>query len=263
MNGDLMNIEDIKILANNFWGKAIEINSYYSILKQYSENYNKYYDEMCCSSAFYSITYQALQVAMFIELAKLYDRSKNAINIRFLLEECIQNIENFPKYRAIIEIDGEKQTKSIPYYHQIKQEEECYFKEYIKKEREWQELFETNGENMPIIKDLSIYEYFDMYKKRYHALKPQIENLSVQRNKIYAHNDKELCFNIDEILMENPISFGDIQELIDYALDVSRFVIGCLENVCKQKQYENIDDWEMTLRLVRLGNKNRDVDVES
>ncbi len=262
--GRLMDKEDILKLANNFWKESILANSYFSIIKQYVENYNKYHNEMIYSSAFYAISFEAIQNSLFMQLAKIYDKSKNAINIGYLLKKCSENIIIFPKYRKIVEVEveGQKQTLKIPFQHQIKPTEECYFEKYVKDEREIREILGIGEFDVPIMVKLTIDQYIEMYQKRYHALNSKIDNLVKQRNKIYAHNDKELCFDIDDVLNKNPITYNDIQELIDYALDVSRFVIGCLDNVCKPKQYANIKDWEKTLQFVKLGDKYCDVEVK-
>ena len=260
-----MEKENLIDLANSFWEESILANSYYEIIKQYRNNYNKYLEEMRYSSAFYTIAYQAICNSLFMQLAKIYDKSKNTINIGFLLEKCSDNIKIFLEYKKIeqIETDGQNENLDISFEHQIKPTEECYFKEYIEKERKFQKMFGVDKIDLPIKINLTIPQYINLYKKRYYALNPKINSFTIQRNKIYAHNDKNLCFNIDEILKKNPIFYNDIQELIDYALDVSRFVIECLDGINIPEQYVNINDWESTLKLVQLGSKYQDIEVES
>lgn len=257
-----MNKEEIIKLANDFWQESFEANLYYSIIKQYGENYKKYYYEIRCSSAFYSITHKALQEALFMKLSKLYDKSDRAINIKYLLKECKDNIILFPECRVIeeIDIDGVKRIIKHSFQHQIKPNEECYFKEEVESQKQIQKLIGLD-ETIPIIIDITAQGYIDLYEKKYHALSPKISNLITQRNKIYAHHDKEVCFNIENVISKNPIHYNDIKELIEYALDVSRFVIGFLDDINKPEQCVNINDWEGTLRLVQVGNKYKDVEV--
>ena len=53
-----------------------------------------------------------------------------------------------------------------------------------------------------------------------------------------------------------------MKELIDFALDVSIFAIAYFTGVSRPKSYLNIDDWESTLNLVKIGLKYRDYDFE-
>lgn len=261
-----MNKEEIVKLANDFWQESIEANSYYSIIKQYGENYKKYNYEIRCSAAFYSITYKALQEALFMKLSKLYDTHSDAINIRYLLKECKDNIHLFPKYMATkeVEVEGKKQIIKIPFQYQVKPDEECYFKREVESQKQIQKLIGGNIEAIPIRIDITAQGYIDLYEKKFHVFKSKIiPNLITQRNKIYAHHDKEVCFNIENIINQNPICYNDIKKLIEYALDVSRFVIGFLDDINKPEQYVNINDWEGTLRLVQVGNKYKDIEIKA
>ena len=88
------------------------------------------------------------------------------------------------------------------------------------------------------------------------------ENIRKQRNTIYAHNDEERIKDIDSITKKYPISYPDIKELIDFALDCTGLIIGSLTDVCKATHYSNIDDWEGTLMLVRMGLKYQEYDQQ-
>ena len=50
--------------------------------------------------------------------------------------------------------------------------------------------------------------------------------------------------------------------MIEFALDAAGLIVGALTGVCKARNYSNIDDWEGTLMLVRLGLKYQDYDQE-
>ncbi|EOS8040453.1 hypothetical protein DUC50_RS12765, partial [Enterococcus hirae] len=65
-----------------FMNQARQANCYFSIVKQVAENRTNYYEEMSLSSAFYSYTYNALVVATFMELSKIYDSHRYSSNIQ-------------------------------------------------------------------------------------------------------------------------------------------------------------------------------------
>ena len=251
--------EEIINIAEGLWQQALNANSYYLIIKQYNNYFKGYKDEISISSAFYSVAYQAMQDALFIELSKLYDKTTGVINLRYLLKlceeyKCLPEYWEFPDENGII--------VNAPYIHKIKTDEEWYFKEYIEQENKFQELFGSSYTDK-INKEMRASEYIDFLVKQYNSINTITEKLTRQRNKIYAHNDRELKFNVKECLENNPLRFSDIQILIDYAFDVTRFIIGALTGSEKATAYANIDDWKGTLDYVKLGVKYRDIEIKT
>ena len=50
--------------------------------------------------------------------------------------------------------------------------------------------------------------------------------------------------------------------MIDFALDCTGLILGVLTDVNQATQYANIDDWECTLMLTRLGLKYQEYDIQ-
>ena len=61
---------------------------------------------------------------------------------------------------------------------------------------------------------------------------------------------------------KNPVTYPDIQELIDFALDCTRLILGALTGVSRAVSYGNIDDMEGTLMLAKLGLKYQDYEID-
>lgn len=76
-----MDKEKLIKLAKELQQGVFDANAYFLIMKQYKENRLEYSQEMQLSPAFYNIVYQALQKACFMEIAKLYDKSRNVISV--------------------------------------------------------------------------------------------------------------------------------------------------------------------------------------
>ena len=76
--------------------------------------------------------------------------------------------------------------------------------------------------------------------------------------------DVQLDFTIGEenVWDKNPVTYPDIQELIDFALDCTRLILGALTGVSRAVSYGNIDDMEGTLMLAKLGLKYQDYEME-
>ena len=260
-----MDKEQLIKFAEELYQEAFAANAYFLIMQQYREMQKEYLAEMRLSPAFYSVIYEALQKVCFIELAKLYDRTKEAYSIGTLLNFCEENLKFFSEYRDIVKNkdDGKIYVFPVSYQHSLKSTEECFFKEEVHAQRNIYRLFDISSvDTAPVTVDLTFSEFLKLYKKRYVALSKKRDNMSEQRNKIYAHNDVKGIFNPEEVLEKNPLFYTDMQELIEFALDAAGLIVGALTGVCKARNYSNIDDWEGTLMLVRLGLKYQDYDQE-
>ena len=78
--------------ANDLYQGAFDANQYFLLMQQYKRYQKDYLPEMQLSPAFYSVVYEALQKACFVEIAKLYDQSSGVVSIGFLLKACQETI---------------------------------------------------------------------------------------------------------------------------------------------------------------------------
>lgn len=245
-------------IAQTLWETTLEANSYYAIIEQINSIGMKYLDEMNYSPAFYTFVDMALRKALFMELAKLYDESKSALNIKELLNHCKNNKSLFSIHREIQYIyeDGIKRELNYRYRHQLKKSEECIINERVKGEVEKHRrsaLFILGlTDDLPVV-EFTLEEYLELLIKKLRTLNKKRKNLTVLRNKKYAHTDKETIHNVDDLYKNNPISSQNVQELLDFSFQVSSFVIESLTGSNVPKKYSNIGDWENTLILTRLG----------
>lgn len=91
----------------------------------------------------------------------------------------------------------------------------------------------------------------------------KVKNLRGQRNKIYAHNDEKIVFDEEGIIKKYPISFPDVKDLIQFALDITRMILGILTDVSNPELYSNIEDFEFLLKYARVGiDKQRELRAE-
>lgn len=246
-----------------FMNQARQANCYFSIVKQVAENRTNYYEEMSLSSAFYSYTYNALVVATFMELSKIYDSHRYSSNIQKLVKECRDNIDYFPKFKLQeeINVNGKNHTQTFPFIHTVMEDERDFFQEEIEREKPTQELL--GDKNLPIYVEMTIERYFDLYVWRLSKLHEKIKNLLKQRNKVYAHNDEAtMKVDLDIIINNFPLDYKDINDLIVFALDFLIFASAMLTGINRASEPVNINDWENTLRAVRLGEKYKEVDVQ-
>ena len=203
--------------------------------------------------------------ACFMEIAKLYDSSNGVVSIGTLLTKCAENQDLFPEYRETMTVEHEGTTYSyqIPYQHQLKPQEELFFKEHVEMSRHLFAIFDApDAETIPVQVDLTFPEFLALYQKRFCALRKKRENIRMQRNKLYAHNDEQRILSNENLTDRHPILYPDVQEMIDFALDCTGLILGVLTDVNHATQYSNIDDWESTLMLTRLGLKYQEYDFQ-
>ena len=116
--------------------------------------------------------------------------------------------------------------------------------------------------NVPPQVNLTFPEILELYQKRFNGLSKKRKNIQMQRNKFYAHNDKKRIVSNENLLDHYCISYSDVQELIDFALDCTELILGVLIDVNHVLQHaKNTGDWESTLMLTRLGLKYREYDL--
>lgn len=246
--------EKLLKLSENFLQKARDANCFFDISKQFKKNRSERYDEMSISSAFYSYTDNAITVAVIMELSKLYDTSKQSINIKKFLDICYENRGLFPQQKELtLKKYGTEDKMILPYTRTVSTDEKDFFKNEIDNLSELESLI-INGDN-PLRVEMTIDRYFQLFYWKYDNLKTKIDYLIKQRNKVYAHNDEDKLFKIDEIVNKYPLHYNDTESLISYALEVIGFSIALLTDVNIAELPNNIDDWTYTLDLVRDGLK--------
>lgn len=257
-----MEKEELIKKIDSFMDQAQQANSYFLIVKQFLENKNKFYEEMAISSAFYSYTYNALVVASFMELAKIYDTHNRSTNIQKLVKECKDNISYFPTYNTQHKeiIDGKKHVFTSPFYHTIKKDEEEFFQKEIEYKKVSQEILSDEDYSMNV--EMTISRYFEYFEWRLTRLQPKLDKLFKQRNKIYAHNDEQSIKNIDAIINKFPLDYSEINKLILFALEFCQFSYALLTGINKPSSPINISDWTNTLMLVQVGLKYQELEIQ-
>lgn len=243
---------EIVHLANNIYEEALTAASYWSLINQYQDNVQKYNNEMNYSPAFYHVIYQSLIESLFMNLSKIYDSDNDALTIRTLLSEMNGvSLEDFADC-----VSKTYRFCDNKFQHRLKPEEECLFKEQVAKQRSICNALKIDYVFTEV--ELSFQQLISFYVKKLHSINPSIQNLINQRNKIYAHNDRNTNFNFEDIYKKNPIKKVDADKLIDTALDISCFCIEVLTGVAKARDYININDWESSLKMITIGQKYQD-----
>lgn len=257
-HGRKMKVDELKHLADNLFWQAVHANSYRHVLKQYKENRILYGDEMDCSPAFYSIVYRSLSTSLVLLLSRIYDRDSKSLTITSLLNGMNEMTEDDlnPKIRETYDLYGGK------LHHQLKPIEEYFFEKEVQEKKQIVEIFGYEYKGTTVY--LPLQEYVKLYQKRFRELKKTkvIDNLIEQRNKIVAHNDSSTNFDSKSVFESFPVSNDDVELLLDFAIDCTQFVMEILTGTHTMPEYVNIDDWEGSLHLIRIGMKYKETYVK-
>lgn len=90
-----------------------------------------------------------------------------------------------------------------------------------------------------------IKKYIDEYSK----LESILQKVKNQRDKVYAHNDK----NQNQVMQNNQLFVNDIDNLFEFANDISRFVRGHIFGDAVTRIIANSDELNGMLQYVKLG----------
>lgn len=243
-----MTKDEILHLANGLYEEALLAQTYFSFIKQFNafNSIDKYNAEINVSQCFYQISYGAWLKALVMELAKMYDTDKKYNTLK-VLQEVLQEIkpeEHFCGSNLEMFLENDKQI-----YFPIKPSELKIIPE------QYGALYEAfvSEETKIIHLQLPYEECKKFFNKKWCSINKERGKLRQHRNQVFAHNGIEANFDFEHANKDYPLRYSDIECLIDYAMTLTRFVIGMLTDVSKPTQYSNSNDWEATLITVREG----------
>lgn len=239
--------QELKRLAEKLFEEAFNANMYWSIIKQYHYLFDQYNRELNCSPAFHSVVYRSLVESLMVTLSRLYDENSSAISTQYFYSEI-------RKQKDLL-CEGKGNVK-----HLLNRNEEQFYVDEVKFQKGVCEKysFEYTGTTV----ELTVEKLLELYGKRLKSLKDTVNNLKLQRNKIYAHNDKEIDFNIENILNRYPIAEEDVDNLLSFILDFSSFCIELFTGISKTYDLVGINDLEITLDLIREAKIYQETELE-
>lgn len=250
--------QEILHLADHLFAQAVHAHSFRCVLKQYAKNLEQYSEEMECSSSFYAIMYHSLATSLTLLLCRIYDENPHSLTINNLLN-AMGDIEADYLHETMLETYNSLGQKL---QHSLKPIEECLFEKEVEENKQIHAAIGLQYRNTTV--DLTLSEYIQMYRKRYRQLKKYnaVNNLTVQRNKIIAHNDAGTNFDSRPILDQYPVSNEDVEMLLEFALDCTQFVRQILTGIYTIIDYIDGRDWRASLELIRIGMKYKDTYIK-
>lgn len=250
--------------CEGIYSEAFDANACIKILLQIGAYHRSGYKGTDCSPVFYYTVCSAMIRASIMDIARIYDEDSRSISLSNVNNYCNKYAASFPdfttcKYEAT---DGTVDIEKYPLEYELTSEE-------IASEKSGTTLYEKIHEAQTLRQScelkpsetlklsVSAKEIFGLYGKRISRAESIINRVSTQRNKRYAHNDKDIAFDYDSLIKQNLVTFDEMSQLTDLALDYTITVIELLTGERKAREYYNLDDLSNTLELVRLGREYR------
>ena len=235
-------------MAENLFNEAVNAKSYLQIIKQFRENSDNFSQEINCSPAFYNVIYNSLIESLFLNLFKLYDKDPSSLTVPKLLSK-MREVGEDDLNDYVLEKYKEKGNK---FSYRLNEEEELQFLEEVERTKNLCNQVGVTYTHTTVY--LTLQNVVDLYAVRYRPLKKKVvENLRNRRIKIGVHNDSKTNFDYKRINNEFPITDDEIESLVEFAIEFLQFCIEVLTGVRKIPEYLNINDWRITLNLVRNG----------
>ena len=216
MENEMTKEKLVELLENYLW-RITRANDCLQVYKTIVNAKQTRLNEMEYACSFFSIAEDSICNDLAMTTAKLFDEG-NTMSIKKLINICNQNRDCFLS-EAIIKYQwADAKDKGMAPYR------ECF----------------------PINIDSDI-------KKAYaelETLQPKIDNLKTRRDKYYAHSDKKYVFEPNTLQNDAPLSFNDVEGLLDFAGKVCN---NFLYNITRRRfiphTYDNNDLMNLLDRL--------------
>ena len=220
-----MKKQELIDLVESFRYRVKIVACYRRLYSEYCENFNTLSDGINMTPAFWFTTSRAYVHAMMTDLSKLYDSASNVYGVEHLLELCAKNQSLFEEKELP---DGER---------------------YVTDEEMAEFLAASDDEKTTPCTDNR--HFLDSLNEKYNQKSQQRNNLRLQRNKLWAHNDSKNFLNPSAFEEKNLLTWADIDDLIDLLIDISNTLLNHLGKEVSGIYPANIDDIQIVMNTMQ------------
>lgn len=243
---------DLVECCDFLYQQAFYANTELAILFDLKKLPGEYEREVICAPCFFSCARIALADSCFMNCARLFDRDGD-VTIGALLKMCAAaSVEIDARacdiYGKRSGIDGCKSIK-----HALARDEERFYFRDVERQRRIDKLFGDNRGDAVYVR-MSAVELIELWQKRYSSLSKLADRLRTQRNKVFAHNDA-VSLDYESFVGKFPLAFGELQQLIDFALDVTIGTLAAVAGDNRPRLPRNVEDLRGLLNCVDTGMK--------
>lgn len=248
-------IEDVGLTKLNeychfLYRQALHANTELAILRELKAAPAKYERDVICAPCFFSFARMAITESCFMNCARLFDQDSD-LSIGMYLECCKEKGSEIDARTCVIYGDRPCFECARPIKHPLATDEERFFLEEVKNQQHIEELW-GDGERNPVPINLDTASLVELWRKRLNGLSKLTDRLRGQRNKVFAHSDRE-ALDYGGLVEKLPITYGDMQRLIDFALDVTIEMNAAVSGVVWPRLMGGSNDLRGLLNYVNAG----------
>lgn len=260
---------DLVEYCHFLYEQAFHANTELEIYRAMMKAPSQFESDVICAPCFFGVVRMCLVESIFMNCARLYD-SSGEISLGTLIELAGKRAESIDvRARALgsgrLSFDADK-----PIAHALAADEERFYQEQTSEQRKWDDVLSEVGrrdsENVlegtkrqtcrsTVVASVTAAELIDLWTKRLNGLSKLSDNLREQRNKVFAHNGIE-SLGYEDLIEKSPLKFGDVQRLVDLALDVTIGLVEITSGVLWPRKPVNANDIEGLLSYVDMGMKS-------
>lgn len=196
--------------------EAFYANTELAILRELSKASSDYENEVICAGCFFSFTQLALTESCFMNCARLFD-TKSDVSIGKVIEDVSSHSAEIDALVISIFSDRPNFDRLNPIVHPLAEDEDRFYPKEVESKRSYEKLFGDHYEMVTVC--ITTHDLSNLWKKRLNGLSKLTDMLRDQRNKVFAHSDI-VALNYDGLVRRLPLTFSEIQKLIDFALDL-------------------------------------------
>lgn len=233
------------------YNEAFYANTELAILRELSKASSDYENEVICAGCFFSFTQLTLTESCFMNCARIFD-AKSDVSIRNLIEDVSSHSAEIDALAISIFSGRPNFDRLNPIVHPLAEDEERFYPKEVKSQRSYEKLFGNHYEMVTVC--ITTNDLSNLWRKRLNGLNKPTAMLRDQRNKVFAHSDME-ALNYDELVRRLPLTYGEIQKLIDFALDVTIELLAKITGIEKDRLPKNCNDILGLLKYVEVGMK--------
>jgi hypothetical protein len=187
----------------------------------------KHEREFLQSNHFWAVTLEALKDGVLTNLCRVYDQETSSLNLVNLLDTVKANLHLFSEAHFRERMAGNAFVDSLAKY-----------------------------ERVPDGKDL------DSDIKSVSCDNPLVKKLMIWRGNLVAHKGAKVALGKKKILTDNPLTHGEVDQLLEHALDTFNKYLGLYRASTWSVKAISEEDYKNLLQFLRLGLVKWDDDIE-
>jgi hypothetical protein len=217
----------LNILLDALAKEIVFAHIYYRLLCDLVKSAPTHEREFQNFNTFWTLTRGALRTAYQTHLCRVYDQDSTSLNLVNLLHTIQANLHFFSETHFRKRLEGNAFVDSLAKTKRIPGEDE-------------------------VEKDIKLVT----------CENPKVKKLMIWRNNIVAHRGAKVALGKNQVLLDNPLSDKEIEQLLEDGLDMFNKYSSLYNASTQSPGIIGHDDYEHLLKFVGLGLKKWDEDIE-